>query len=129
MYYPILHSTVKQSRPLLLCIENNNSHLRLRGAVLENHGYVVLAATNASRALQMLRECPVSLVISDHMLDGLTGTEFVREIKTISPYVPILIYSGTTPQHLGEADCFMSKSEPVKAFLVMIDDLVKRYWG
>jgi hypothetical protein len=40
-----------------------------------------------------------------------------------------LIYSGTTPEHLGEADCFMSKSEPVKAFLAMIDDLVNRHWG
>jgi CheY-like chemotaxis protein len=99
-------------RPLLLYIENNDNHLRLRSAVLEKHGYVVLAATNASRVLQTLRECPVSLVISDHMLEGLTGTEFVREIKTISPYVPILIYAGTTPQHLGEADCFMSNSEP-----------------
>lgn len=129
MSYPLLHSTVKQMRPLLLYIENNDNHLRLRSAVLEKHGYVVLAATNASRVLQTLRECPVSLVISDHMLEGLTGTEFVREIKTISPYVPILIYAGTTPQHLGEADCFMSNSEPVKAFLLMIDDLMKRYWG
>jgi CheY-like chemotaxis protein len=113
--------------PALLCIEDNESHLSLRRAVLEKEGYCVLAAATASQALHMLRQSPVSLVISDHMLQGTTGTDLAREIK-INPHIPILIYSGTTPEHLGEADCFMSKTEPTTAFLAMIGDLVNRYW-
>jgi DNA-binding NtrC family response regulator len=95
--------------------------------VLEKDGYSVLAATTASQALQMLRQSTVSLVISDHLLQGTTGTELAKEIKKIKPHVPILIYSGTTPEHLGESDCFMSKTEPVETFLAMIGNLVNRY--
>jgi DNA-binding NarL/FixJ family response regulator len=75
----------------------------------------------------MLRQAPVALVISDHMLGGTTGTELAKEIKKIRPHVPILIYSGATPEHLGEADCFLTKTEPVETFLAMIHDLVNRY--
>src|ERR1700756_4498336 len=49
-----------------------------------------------------------------------TGTELAKEIKKIKPHVPILIYSGTTPEHLGDVDCFLSKTEPVEKFLAMI---------
>jgi DNA-binding NtrC family response regulator len=125
--YPILPKI--RTKPILLCLEDDESQLRLRTMVLEKNGYCVLCASTASSALRILRESPVSLVISDHLLGGVTGTELAREIKTISPYVPILIYSGTAPEHLGAADCFMSKSEPVQVFLGMIDDLVNRYWG
>jgi CheY-like chemotaxis protein len=59
--------------------------------------------------MQMLRDSPISLVISDHMLGGMTGTELAKEIKTINPHVPILIYSGTTPEHLGEANCWFQR--------------------
>ena len=31
-------------------------------------------------------------------------------------------------EHLGEADCFMSKAEPIGTFLALIRDLVNRYW-
>ena len=58
-----------------------------------------------------------------------TGTELAKEIKKIKPHVPILIYSGTTPEHLGDVDCFLSKAEPVEKFHAMIRDLVNRYWG
>jgi CheY-like chemotaxis protein len=120
---------IRRGKPALLCIEDNESHLSLRRAVLEKNGYSVLAATTASQALQMLRQSTVSLVISDHLLQGTTGTELAKEIKKIKPHVPILIYSGTTPEHLGESDCFMNKTEPVETFLAMIRDLVYRYWG
>jgi CheY-like chemotaxis protein len=92
---------IPRGKPALLCIEDNESHLSLRRAVLEKDGYSVLAATTASQALQMLRQSTVSLVISDHLLQGTTGTELAKEIKKIKPHVPILIYSGTTPEHLG----------------------------
>src|ERR1700758_5848554 len=96
---------VSGDKPALLCIEDNESYLHLRKAVLEKNGYSVLAATTASQALEMLRQAPVALVISDHMLGGTTGTELAKEIKKIKPHIPIMIYSGAPPEHLGEADC------------------------
>ena len=121
--------SIQRNKPAILCIEDNESHLHLRRAVLEKNGYSVLVATTASHALHAIREFPVSLVITDHMLRGTTGTELAKEIRRITPHVPILIYSGTVPEHLGEADCFMSKTESVETLMAMIRDLVNRYWG
>jgi len=56
----------------------------------------------------MVRQSTVSLVIFDHMLQGNAGADLAKQIKKIKPHVPILIYSGITPETLGEGDCFMS---------------------
>ena len=77
----------------------------------------------------MLRTSSVLLVISDHMLAGLTGTELAKEIRKIRPHVPIMLYSGIVPEHLDNVDCFLSKAEPVEKFLSMVRDLVSRGLG
>ncbi|PYX94117.1 MAG: hypothetical protein DMG71_13420 [Acidobacteria bacterium] len=124
-----MRPAVKPIKSVVLCVEDNESHLRLRRAVLEKNGYSVLAATSASEALQMLRTSSVLLVISDHMLAGLTGTELAKEIRKIRPHVPIMLYSGIVPEHLDNVDCFLSKAEPVEKFLSMVRDLVSRGLG
>lgn len=121
-----MRPAVKSSKSIVLCVEDNESHLRLRRAVLEKSGYSVLAAYSAADALQMLRKSSVSLVISDHMLAGLSGMELANEIRKIKPHVPIMLYSATVPEHLDNADCFLSKTEPVERFLAMVRDLVSR---
>ena len=118
---------IKGAKSFILCIEDNESHLLLRKIVLEKNGYFVLSAATAFDALALLRKSPVSLVISDHLLGGITGTELAADLKIIQPHVPILLYSGAPPESLGSVDCFMSKTEPVETFLAMVGDLVHRY--
>lgn len=114
-------------KAVILCIEDNEDYLRLRRGVLERNGYVVLSAVSAAAACELLRHSPVSLVISDHMLGDTTGTELAKKIRQIQPRVPILLYSGTMPEHLGDVNCFLSKAEPVESFLKMVASLVNRY--
>jgi len=118
---------LKGANSSILCIEDNEKHLLLRRFVLEKNGYSVLNAATALEALALLRKFPVSLVISDHLLSGITGTELAVDLKKIQPHVPILLYSGAAPETLGSVDCFMSKTEPVETFLAMVRDLVHRY--
>jgi len=117
----------KRGKPLILCIDDDEIQLQLRKQILENDGFMVIDATNATDAIQMLRETPVSLVLSDHMLRGTTGTQLAGEIKKIKPDVPVLLYSGNSPESLQNVDCFIAKSEPVPRFLTMVHDLVNRY--
>src|ERR1700682_6077682 len=112
-----MHLTIKSGKPMILCIEDNKGYLRLRRAVLEQNGYSVLGARTGLEALDMLRHSPVALVISDHMLGNTTGTDLAEEIRKIRPLVPIMLYSGAMPEHLGEVNCFMSKMEPIEEFL------------
>lgn len=114
-------------RPIILCVEDNDIYLRLRKEVLERNGYGVIAARDGRAALQSLREAPVCLVLSDHMLRGITGIELAQQMKAVKPDVPIVLYSGSPPDTMRGIDCFINKGESTTEFLSIIQDLVKRY--
>src|SRR6266550_5931123 len=126
------HSTIEPLRhqpspQTILCVEDNKAYLRLRKAVLEKEGYSVLAASTGAEALRLFREVAVSLVLSDHMLRGKRGVALAHQLKAIKPHVPFVLYSGTAPDIMGDADCFISKTEPVASFLSIISSLIKRH--
>src|SRR5216684_5247616 len=115
-----------ERRLLILCVEDNKTHLRLRKAVLERNGYFVVSATNATQAMRLFRESPVCLVLTDHFLRRTTGTELAAKMKKLKPEVPIVLYSGHIPESLNNVDCFIHKGDSVGHFLSMISNLVQR---
>src|SRR5437762_4016756 len=84
-------------RPLILCIDDNPSQLRLLDEILARRGFQILQASTAENALEAMREAPISLVISDHFLRGASGTELAEKLKMLKPTVPILLHSGANP--------------------------------
>jgi len=119
-----MRPAIPAGSPVILCIENNEVHLRLRQAVLEQNGYSVLGAATDIEALDILRCSHVSLVISDHMLGKTAGTDLPRQIREIRPLVPILLYAGGMPDDLTAASRFLSKGEPVETFLAVVASLI-----
>jgi DNA-binding NtrC family response regulator len=117
---------VERVKPLLLCVEDDQTYLILRKAFLEQHGYNVIGATTAEDALKVLREAPVCATITDHFLHGTTGAQLARDMKIIKPDVPIILYSGTVPDRLMGADVFINKNEPVHTFLRIVSEVVER---
>jgi CheY-like chemotaxis protein len=64
-------------------------------AMLEDLGHSVSDATSAERALEMLRvDASVDLVITDHAMPGMTGTELAQQIRRSWPELPIIIATG-----------------------------------
>ena len=116
-----------QSPQTILCVEDNKDYLRLRKAVLEKEGYLVLTATTGAEAIAVLREQRVCLVLSDHMLRGTTGVALAGHMKKIKPNIPIVLYSGQVPEAMENVDCFISKDESLTRFLAIISNLIKRY--
>lgn len=120
----------RRGKPLVLCIEDNEAQRELRRQLLESDGFLVVVASNAADAVEIMREAPVSIVLSDHMLSGANGTHLAGEIKKVNPEVPIVIYSGkSSPDSMQNVDCFINKGESVPRFLAMVRDLVNRYWS
>lgn len=117
----------ESSQQIILCVEDNETYLRLRKAVLEREGFLVLTATTAVEALKLFVEEPVCLVLSDHMLSGTTGVALAGRLKVIKPNVPFVLYSGHVPDTMENVDCFISKDEPVPKFLSIISSLIKRH--
>jgi DNA-binding NtrC family response regulator len=117
---------IPTGKPLILCVDDSESQLWLRAKVLEKNGFSVLSASTASKALQWMRQAAVSLVLSDHMLRGVTGTELAAELKKVRPNVPVVLHSGAPPATMENVDCFVLKGESVENFLAIIRDLVNR---
>jgi CheY-like chemotaxis protein len=115
------------AKPLVLCVEDNTIYLELRKAVLTKEGYNVIGVTGSDDALATLREAPVCCTIADHMLSGKTGTELAREMKRVRPDVPIILFSGTLPEKLGNIDVYVNKGEPTDVFLKILRNVVERY--
>src|SRR5256885_7858512 len=117
----------QRGRPLILCVDDNETQLRLLNDILVGEGFQILQAATPKVAVEMMMEAPVSLVIADHFLRGLTGTDLALKLKKIKPTVPILLHSGTQPDTMKNVDAFINKGEPIAEFLRVVRDLVRRF--
>ena len=113
----------------ILCIDDEPAALRLRVQILSNAGHTVSAATTGREALSKFRSGEFDLVVSDHVLGRDTGTQLAIELRRLRPEVPILILSGTSeiPEHIENADGFLSKLEGPKVFLKAVEDMLARF--
>jgi CheY-like chemotaxis protein len=84
--------------PALLLIDDNAIQAATRQTILKRAGYFVIAALNPQRALDQFRhnefQEEISLVITDHFMPGMTGSQFVRELRGTHPQIPVLVISG-----------------------------------
>jgi PAS domain S-box-containing protein len=63
--------------------------------MLEELGYEVLEASSADQALPLLRSGnDLALLVTDHLMPGMDGTQLVREARAIRPGLRTLIVSG-----------------------------------
>ena len=117
-----------QALPAILCVEDDAIALIARKMVLEGQGYRVLTAHDPTAALDLFTHNEVDLVVTDHLLRGLTGTQIAAEMKRLKPAVPIVVLSGevATTNDIGNADLLVSKHEGVETVLAKITALLDR---
>lgn len=115
------------SKPLILCVEDDEIQRQLLRRILEPEGFAVLEATTGAEGLRLFRDNPVSLIIIDERLGKgqMTGTELTRAVKAIRPTVPVVLRSGYAPESIGSWDCFVEKGESTASFLKTVHDLIK----
>jgi len=100
-------------KPVILCVDDEDNPLVLRKLVLEKAGYEVATAHYGDEALQVMDRRLIDLVVSDHLMPGLTGVELAQVIKNRHPKTPIILISGVNdiPIDAEFADAFLSKVE------------------
>ena len=63
--------------------------------MLTDLGYEVIEAASAEQALRLVDEgAQLDLVVTDHLMPGMTGADLALELRARKPGVPILIVSG-----------------------------------
>jgi DNA-binding NtrC family response regulator len=80
----------------VLMVDDDPGQLRIRERVLRLAGIEVSLASNAEGALEILRSrgAEIGVVITDHLLPGLQGTDLVRELRRFNPSIPVLVLTG-----------------------------------
>ena len=85
--------------PEVLLIDDDPLQLRLRGTVLREAGFAVTSASSADAALKLLQDVSFSeklrLIVTDHVMPGVSGTAFIRELRNLSRSVPVIVVSGS----------------------------------
>ena len=103
---PDAQRQVTMPRLDILLVDDHAEVRSTTAAVLGDMGHNVVEAANGSEALQALRNghCTCNLLITDYAMPHLSGTDFLREARTVCPDVPALIITGYAE---GEAisDC------------------------
>ena len=88
----------------------------MREAVLRGAGFLVVTAYSAEQALDILKDRAISrglrAILTDHVLPGASGDVFVRELRNLSPSVPVLVITGmdeAEPEYAGLGVRFLHK--------------------
>lgn len=82
----------------ILLVDDNAIQAATRKAILTRSGRRVLIAGSGAAALKMLAEDglagQIALIITDHLMPGMNGPEFVRRLRERLPEVPVVVLSG-----------------------------------
>jgi len=82
----------------ILLIDDNAVQAATRQTILKRAGYTVIAALNPAWALEQLRQnefhAPIDLILTDHIMPGMNGSEFITRLREFEPNVPVLVISG-----------------------------------
>jgi CheY-like chemotaxis protein len=108
---PAVATSTKHSRVLL--VDDDPLVLASTSAMLEDLGHAVVQATSGISALTTLRSgAKFDLVVTDHAMPGLTGSELARLIKQSWPGLPTILVTGYPELPVSESQGFPWLTKP-----------------
>jgi CheY-like chemotaxis protein len=78
----------------ILVVEDDRLNRELLSKVLRQEGYQVVEACDGEIALKILQVLPCDLVITDFLMPMLNGIEFVEQLRSLQPQMPIIFITG-----------------------------------
>lgn len=94
---------VAHGAQLILLVEDEPQVQAVTSRILRAFGYSVITAHNERTALAQaeLYGAAISLVVSDLLLPGVSGTDLVRRLQKPCEHARVLYISGYSPEHVG----------------------------
>jgi CheY-like chemotaxis protein len=111
----------------VLCVDDETIGLRVRKIMLENHGFLVLTASDGHQGIDLFDQHQVDLVVLDYYMPGLNGGQVAAELRRRRPHVPIIFlsaYFSLPSDALEMADAFITKGEPPEVLIEKIEQLM-----
>ena len=112
----------------ILVVDDNAGVLRLLKEVL-TRGHTVFTAPGGEEALEIFRNEPVDLVITDIEMPGMTGEELLGAIREERPLFPVVAMSGSSePEEVLQVgfDGFISKPFDIESVQEQVLEFLSR---
>ncbi len=116
----------------ILVLEDDRDLNRTVCAFLKGNGYEAIGSLDANDAYDVLYENVVDLIISDIMMPGVDGFEFVKTVRETNKLVPILFmtarddFAAMQRGYRVGIDDFMVKPIDLEELLLRIGALLRR---
>ena len=85
-------------RPTVLVVDDEERILSALQRSLRREGYEIVTAESAARALAILAERPVDLVLSDQKMPGMSGLELLEAAARLRPEAALVLFTGWTQE-------------------------------
>jgi CheY-like chemotaxis protein len=96
----------------ILVVDDERAIVAFIAELLADEGFTIRAAYDGAEALEMIAAQPPALVLMDHAMPRMTGTDVLLQLRQSGSTVPIIIMSaeGQAGQFLAQgADAFLHK--------------------
>lgn len=116
----------------VLVVEDDVKLNQILCAGLSAAGYDALGCTNAQQAFELLHAGNVNIIISDIMMPGMDGFEFVSAVRSVDQHIPILLVTARDDLAAKRQgfragiDDYMVKPIDVDELLLRIEALLRR---
>lgn len=117
----------------LLYVDDDKNTLVLMKEVFSTENYSVTTKLSGEEGLEYIKEnSPVSVVVSDYVMKGMNGLEFLKLVKKHSPTTKLCLCSGSFDRGTledmvkdQEIDAFFMKPVSIDGILTTINELME----
>ncbi len=78
----------------ILIVDDEKNYLVVLEALLSPEGYEIITTDNPSRALRLIEESDLDLVLTDMKMPGVSGMELLEQSKKINPEIPVVMMTA-----------------------------------
>jgi CheY-like chemotaxis protein len=129
-FVPQAEVAQSSNKPLnILAVDDDALVLMNTAMMLEDLGHSVHEVTNGKAALAVLESGePIDLVISDHAMPGMTGSQLALAIHMIWPNMPVILATGYAELPRGSVMDLPRLSKPFsqKELAQVVADVIRR---
>jgi len=96
---PELGGSVEKKK--ILVVDNGENLRETLVKILEREGYEVLTAEDGQAALEVLKENPVHVILSDVCMPRMDGNKLLKSAKSIHPDIEVILMTGHGKTEMG----------------------------
>jgi twitching motility two-component system response regulator PilH len=118
----------------VLLVDDSHTVLNFLQAVFESEEFEVMTASDATAGLARTHQSPPDLIVTDSIMPGLDGFEFLRTLREdpATEAIPVIMLTSSDPDDPEYADrrprpdAFVKKSSDVGPLLIEVRLALKK---